>query len=371
MLRSENGASGAGAAESIDALAMTSDMRDIALVTGASGFIGGAVAALLHEEGFRVRAFVRPTSPRANLRPQYEVFEGDVTDRDSLRAALRGVRYLFHVAADYRLWAPDPTIVMRTNLEGTRIVMEEALRAGVERIVHTSSVATLAPDASGLCDETRRLAVCDRLGAYKRSKLLSERLVEEMVERDALPAVIVNPSAPLGPGDVRPTPTGRIVLEAMRGNMPAYVDTGLAVVHVADVAAGHLAALRLGRIGERYILGGENVELSELLAEVAKFSGGRPPLMRLPRWPLLPVAHANEALARLTGREPFLNVESLRLSAVTMFFDDSKARRELGYRSRPYRHALADAVEWFGARDRAKRGPPQAARRAPGDALGE
>ncbi|TDX65032.1 dihydroflavonol-4-reductase [Methylosinus sp. sav-2] len=370
-MRRESGASGAGAMEPIDVLAMTSDMRDIALVTGASGFIGGAVAALLHEQGFRVRAFVRPTSPRANLRPQYEIFEGDVTDRESLRAALTGVRYLFHVAADYRLWAPDPRVVMRTNLDGTRIVMEEALRAGVERIVHTSSVATLAPDASGLCDETRRLAVCDRLGAYKRSKLLSERLVEDMVERLQLPAIIVNPSAPLGPGDVRPTPTGRIVLEAMRGNMPAYVDTGLAVVHVADVAVGHLAALRQGRIGERYILGGENVELSELLAEVATLIGGRPPRMRLPRWPLLPLAHANEALARLTGREPFLNVESLRLSATTMFFDDSKARRELGYRSRPYRHALADAVEWFGARAAETREAPSGARRAPGGAPGE
>jgi dihydroflavonol-4-reductase len=371
LLRRENGAHGAGAAEPIDALAMTSDTRDIALVTGASGFIGGAVAALLHEQGFRVRAFVRPTSPRANLRPQYEIFEGDVTDRESLRAALRGVRFVFHVAADYRLWAPDPRVVMRTNVDGTRAVMEEALRAGVERIVHTSSVATLAPDASGLCDETRRLEVCDRLGAYKRSKLLSERLVEEMVERHHLPAVIVNPSAPLGPGDVRPTPTGRIVLEAMRGNMPAYVDTGLAVVHVADVAAGHLAALRQGRIGERYILGGENVELSELLAEVACLIGGRPPRVRLPRWPLVPLAHVNEALARLTGREPFLNVESLRLSATTMFFDDSKARRELGYRSRPYRDALADAVEWFGARVRDKREAPRDARRAPRGALGE
>lgn len=368
----ESGASCAvGAAEPIGALAMTSDTRDIALVTGASGFIGGAVAALLHEQGFRVRAFVRPTSPRANLRPHYEIFEGDVTDRESLRAALGGARYVFHVAADYRLWAPDPRVVLRTNLDGTRIVMEEALRAGVERIVHTSSVATLAPDASGLCDETRRLEACDRLGAYKRSKLLSERLVEEMIERNDLPAVIVNPSAPLGPGDVRPTPTGRIVLEAMLGNMPAYVDTGLAVVHVADVAAGHLAALRHGRIGERYILGGENVALSQLLAEVASLSGRRPPFVRLPRWPLWPMAHANEALARVTGREPFLNVESLRLSATTMFFDDSKARRELGYRSRPYRHALADAIEWFGARVADKRRARQGARRASGGAPGE
>jgi dihydroflavonol-4-reductase len=335
---------------------MRSDRRDIALVTGASGFIGGAVAAALHEQGYAVRAFVRPSSPRVNLRPQFEIVEGDVTDRDSLRAAMVGVRHLFHVAADYRLWAPDPRAILRTNIEGTRLVMQEALRAGVERIVHTSSVATLAPDARGACDETCRLESEAKLGAYKRSKLVSERLVERLIETEGLPAVIVNPSAPIGPGDVRPTPTGRIILEAMRGNMPAYVDTGLAIVHVADVAAGHLAALRHGRIGERYILGGENVALSTLLADVAALTGRKPPRVKLPRWPLVPIAHVNEAFARFTGREPFLNVEGLRLSATTMFFDDGKARRDLGYRSRPYRQALADAVEWFAAHARTERG---------------
>lgn len=350
---------------------MSSDSRDIALVTGASGFIGGAVASLLQDSGFVVRALVRPTSPRANLRPQFEIFHGDVTDRESVRAAMAGVRYLFHVAADYRLWAPDPRMILRTNVEGTRVVMEEALRAGVERIVHTSSVATLAPDALGLCDETRRLTSDARLGPYKRSKLISERLVEEMIDRDLLPAVIVNPSAPLGPGDVRPTPTGRIILEAMRGNMPAYVDTGLAVVHVADVAAGHLAALQHGRIGERYILGGDNLTLSILLAEIARLTGRRPPRVRLPRWPLVPLAHANEALARVTGREPFLCVEGLRLSASTMFFDHGKAGRELGYRPRPYGQALADAVDWFRARTRSEQCVLGQASGAPGGVLRE
>ncbi|MBY6242952.1 hopanoid-associated sugar epimerase [Methylosinus sp. Sm6] len=348
---------------------MSRDRRDIALVTGASGFIGGAVAALLLEQGFAVRALVRRSSPKTNLRPQFEIVEGDVTDRESVAAAMAGARFVFHVAADYRLWAPDPRTILRTNVEGTRLVMEEALRAGVERVVHTSSVATLAPDAQGLCDETRRL-VCDaRLGPYKRSKLLSERLVEEMIARDELPAVIVNPSAPLGPGDVRPTPTGRIILEAMRGNMPAYVDTGLAVVHVADVAAGHLAALRHGRIGERYILGGDNLALSTMLAEVARLSGRRPPRLRLPRWPLVPLAHANEAIARVTGREPFLNVEGLRLSATTMFFDHDKAMRELGYRPRPYGQAIADAVDWFRAWAKAQPRVLDEARRAPDGAL--
>lgn len=347
---------------------MSGGARDIALVTGASGFIGGSIAALLHDNGIAVRAFVRPTSPRANVRAQFQVAEGDVTDRESLRAALAGVRYVFHVAADYRLWARDPGEIARTNVEGTRLVMEEALRAGVERIVHTSSVATLAGDASGLCDETRRLSPSARLGAYKRSKLVSERLVEEMIEKDGLPAVIVNPAAPLGRGDVRPTPTGRIILEAMRGNMPAYVDTGLDIVHVHDVAAGHLAALRQGRIGERYILGGDHIRLSVLLADVARLVGRSPPRIGLPRWPLMPFAYANEALAHFTGREPFLTVEGLRLSAATMFFDDSKARRELGYRPRPYRHAVADAVDWFRAANgaRAKSAFPAASRATDG-----
>lgn len=333
---------------------MSGGAKDIALVTGASGFIGGSIAGLLHDSGLEVRAFVRPSSPRANIRPQFQIAEGDVTDRESLRAALAGVRYVFHVAADYRLWARDPAVILRTNVDGTRLVMQEALRAGVERIVHTSSVATLAADASGLCDETRRLTSAARLGPYKRSKLVSERLVEEMIEKEGLPAVIVNPAAPLGRGDVRPTPTGRIIVEAMRGNMPAYVDTGLDIVHVSDVAAGHLAALRQGRIGERYILGGDHITLSVLLADVARLVGRSPPRIGLPRWPLVPFAYANEALAHIIGHEPFLNVEGLRLSATPMFFDDGKARRELGYRSRPYRQALADAVDWFQGMERAK-----------------
>jgi dihydroflavonol-4-reductase len=320
---------------------------DVALVTGASGFIGSAVARALHDAGFSVRAFVRSTSPRVNLSEVYQLATGDVTDRDSLRKAMRGARYVFHVAAEYRLWTPDPAKMLRTNVDGARIVMEEALRAGVERVVHTSSVATLAPDRAGLCDETRRMASDARIGVYKRSKILGERLVEEMVARDRLPAVIVNPTAPLGPGDLRPTPTGRIILEALRGNMPAFVDTGLDLVHVDDVARGHLLALQKGAVGERYILGGDNVDLASILREIARLTGGRPPRLKLPRAPLAPVALLNELLARITGKEPFLNREGLRLAATPMFFDDSKARRELGYESRPHSDTLADAIVWF------------------------
>ncbi len=320
---------------------------DVALVTGASGFIGGAVARCLHNAGFQVRAFARATSPRTHIHDAFELAIGDVTDRASVKEAISGARYVFHIAADYRLWTRDPSKMLRTNVEGTRIVMEEALRAGVERVVHTSSVATLAPDREGLCDETRRMPCEARLGTYKRSKILAENLVEQMIMREGLPAVIVNPTAPLGPGDLRPTPTGRIIVEALRGNMPAFVDTGLDVVHVDDVAQGHLAALKGGQIGERYILGGENVDLATILREIALLLNRKPPTIRLPRGPLLPIAFANECLAWITGREPFLNREGLRLAATPMFFDDSKARRELGYKSRPYGETLADAILWF------------------------
>jgi dihydroflavonol-4-reductase len=319
------------------------------LVTGASGFIGGAVVKRLRAEGVAVRALVRRSSPRDNVPADCEVVEGDVTDRESVRRAMLGVSALFHLAADYRLWAPDPEPVMRVNVSGTEIVMREALRAGVARVVHTSSVATLDPD-SAPCTETDRLTPERAVGAYKLSKILSERLVERMIEDDGLPAIIVCPSAPLGAGDVRPTPTGRIVCEAMRGGMPAYVDTGLNIVHVDDVAEGHIAAMEVGKFGERYILGGANLTLRELLLEISRVTGRSPPRAKLPRWPLMPLAYANEVFARFSGSEPFLNRESLRLSGKRMFFDDSKARRTLGYKTRPTADAVADAVRWFAGR---------------------
>lgn len=319
------------------------------LVTGASGFIGGAVVKRLRAEGAAVRVLVRQSSPRDNVPADCEVLEGDVTDRESVRRAMVGVSALFHLAADYRLWAPDPEPVMRVNVSGTEIVMREALRAGVARVVHTSSVATLDPD-SAPCTESDRLTPERAVGAYKLSKILSERLVERMVKDDGLPAVIVCPSAPLGAGDLRPTPTGRIVCEAMRGGMPAYVDTGLNIVHVEDVAEGHIAAMEVGKIGERYILGGDNLTLRDLLIEISRVTGRPPPRTKLPHWPLMPLAYANEIVARFAGSEPFLNRESLRLSAKRMFFDDSKARRALGYKTRPTADAVADAVRWFAGR---------------------
>jgi dihydroflavonol-4-reductase len=317
------------------------------LVTGASGFVGSAIAAALRQAGHPVRVLVRASSPRNNIDPHDEVVVGDLLDRASVAKGLEGARYLVHAAADYRLWAPSPDDLLRANVEGSRIVMQEALRAGLERIVYTSSVATFDLRAGGLADETRHLPPTEAIGAYKRSKVLAENLVADMVARDRLPAVIVNPSTPIGPRDVKPTPTGRIIIEAASGRMPAFVDTGLNFVHVDDVAAGHLAALRRGRIGERYILGGENVTLRQMLLDIAGIVGRRSRPLRLPRHAIYPFAFGAEMLARATGRAPFATVDGLRMARYTMHFDDKKARSELGYTSRPYREGLVEAIEWF------------------------
>jgi len=323
------------------------DGDGLLLVTGASGFVGSAIAIAARKAGYRVRVLVRPSSPRTNIQFEDDVVIGDIRDRASLSQALRGVRYLAHAAADYRLWSPSPDEILRTNLEGTRCLMDEALRAGVERIVYTSSVATLEVHGQSPVDETRPLSEDKAIGAYKKSKVLAERLIDQMVRQHRLPAVIVNPSAPIGPRDVKPTPTGRIIVECARGRMPGFVDTGLNLVHVDDVASGHLAALRRGGIGERYILGGENVLLGSMLADVANIVGRRPPALRFPIAALYPVAFGAEFWARLTGKAPFATLDGLRMARQHMFFSDAKARRELGYTSRPYREAIADAVAWF------------------------
>jgi len=319
------------------------------LITGASGFVGSAVARKLVEAGYSVRALVRGASPRAHLAGlDLEFFEGDLRDRKSVARAIAGMRYVFHVAADYRLWARDPGEIFASNVEGTRNLMEEAIRAGVERVIYTSSVATIAVRSDGTAaDETTPLREDQGIGAYKRSKIAAERLVETMVAERGLAAVIVNPSTPIGPRDVKPTPTGRIIIEAARGRIPAFIDTGLNLVHVDDVASGHLAALRHGRVGERYILGGQDVLFSQMLRDIAGLVGRRAARVRLPWRVLIPVAFVAEAMANITGREPFATRDGVRMAKHRMFFESTKAERELGYRSRLYTEGINDAVRWF------------------------
>jgi dihydroflavonol-4-reductase len=322
--------------------------KDCVFITGATGFVGSAVARKLVAGGFGVRALVRPHSPRTNLDGlQIDIVEGDMRDPDAVLKAAKDARYVFHLAADYRLWAPDPDEIMQANLEGTRVVMEAARTVQPERIVYTSSVATLKPRGDGLpADETTPLCENEGIGAYKRSKIAAERLVERMIG-DGLPAVIVNPSTPVGPRDLRPTPTGRLIVEAASGRVPAFVDTGLNLVHVDDVAAGHLAALRHGRIGERYILGGENMTLAEILGSIATRMGRSPPRFRLPRGVVYPLALGAEALARVTKREPFVTLDGLRMAKHRMYFTSAKAKRDLGYQARPAEEGLRDAIDWF------------------------
>jgi dihydroflavonol-4-reductase len=323
---------------------------DLSLVTGATGLVGSAVARALLQAGHRVRVLVRANSDRRNLADlDVDIAEGSLEDARSLARAAASCRFVYHVAADYRIWVPDPRPMFRTNVEGTRDLLTAAQNAGVERVVYTSSVATLGLVPGGSADETTPSGVEDMIGPYKRSKFEAEEVARRLARERGVPVVIVNPSTPVGPGDIKPTPTGRLILEAARGQMPAFVDTGLNIVHVDDVAAGHLAAADKGRIGERYILGGQNMSLAEILGEVSQAVGRRPPRRRLPHAALLPIAFGAEFAARLTGREPFVTLDGVRMSRKKMYFNSEKARRELGYTSRPARQAIGDAVGWFRA----------------------
>jgi dihydroflavonol-4-reductase len=323
--------------------------RAIAAVTGASGFVGSAVVRQLLDAGYAVRAIVRPTSPRANLTGlAVTTREADMRDFAAMTEVLKGADVLFHVAADYRLWARDANEIVTNNLSGTDATMRAALAARVSRVVYTSSVATLAVNATTLAaTEDGPLDAAQAIGAYKRSKVVAERRVEELVRDQGLNAVIVNPSTPIGPRDLRPTPTGRVIVQAARGKIPAFVDTGLNLVGVDDVARGHILALNRGRIGERYILGGENRTLKELLEAVARRVGRPAPKLRLPRAPLYPIALIAESIAHLTGREPLITRDALKMSANRMFFSSEKAERELGYAPLPYAFALEAALDWF------------------------
>jgi len=320
------------------------------LVTGATGFVGSAVARALLEAGEAVRVLARPASDRRNLAGlDVAMAEGDLNDPGSLAPAVSGCSAVFHVAADYRLWTRDPDAMVRTNVEGSKAVVEAALAAGVERIVYTSSVATLGINPGGEPgNEDTPVALNDMIGIYKRSKFLAEQAVRTLIREKDAPVVIVNPSTPVGPRDIKPTPTGRMIAEAAVGRMPAFVDTGLNVVHVDDVAAGHLLAWRKGVIGERYVLGGENMSLAQILQEIARICGRKPPSVRIPHAAVMPIAHLAEMWTRLAGgTEPFVTVDGIKMARKKMYFSSAKAMGELGYQARPAHDAFVDAVAWF------------------------
>ncbi len=319
-----------------------------ALVTGATGFVGAAVARALLTAGWQVRVLARAGSDRRNLDGlTVEVAEGDLNRPATLAPAAADCGALFHVAADYRLGARVPDELYRTNVEGTRHVLAAARTAGVGRVVYTSSVATVGIPADGTPGrEDGPVALADMIGHYKRSKFLAEAVAREAAA-SGQDVVIVNPSTPVGPGDVKPTPTGQLILDAAAGRMPAYVDTGLNVVHVDDVAHGHLLAFERGRRGERYILGGEDMTLAQILAEVARLAGRQPPRVRLPYGAVLPIAYLAEGYARISGRSTQITLEGVRMARKRMFFSSRKAVVELGYAWRPPTEAFADAIGWF------------------------
>jgi dihydroflavonol-4-reductase len=325
------------------------------LITGATGFIGSHVARELLAAGYEVRALVRPAAPKRAARnpldPRLEVAPGDLRDPKSLRDALAGCELLVHVAADYRLWVPDQKTMYATNLIGTRHLLLAALQQGVRRVVYTSSVAACGLPSDGTPGtEASPLNHHHLAGIYKRTKYLAEREALWLARDEGLPLVIVNPSTPIGPGDVKPTPTGRIIIDFLRGRIPAYVNTGLNLIAVEDCARGHVLALEQGRLGERYILGNRNLSLQELLGMLAALTGRQPPRVRLPRWVAYAAAYADELIeGHLLRREPGIPVNGVRLSSHYMYFDASKAVRELGLPQTSIEEALERAIAWFRA----------------------
>jgi len=324
---------------------------DVTLVTGATGFVGAAVARALQRRGHKLRLLVREGSKRTNLVGlEAELVTGDLADPAGFDRAVAGCRYVFHVAADYRLWVPDVAAMRRVNIDGTVGLLRAAAAAGAEKCVYTSSVAALGLTRDGTpADETTTVDEAVLIGAYKRSKYDAEQAVRALAAAGQN-IVIVNPSTPVGPGDIKPTPTGRMVLDAARGRMPAYVNTGLNVVHVDDVADGHVAALAKGRAGEAYILGSENLMLRDLLVMIAAQARRRPAKVRLPIAPLMPLGWAMERVAALTGATPLMTPEILKMARKKMFFSSAKAIAELGYAPRPARVAVEDALDWFATR---------------------
>lgn len=320
------------------------------LVTGATGFVGSHVARLLLARGNSVRVLVRPSSDlRALDGMAVERVTGDLRDSASLPAALQGIQRVFHVAADYRLWARDPREIYESNVTGTRNLLTAARAAGVEKFIYTSTVATIAvPREGALPNETTAATLEEMIGHYKRSKFLAEQEAQRAAA-EGLPVVIVNPTAPVGPGDWKPTPTGKLILDFLQGKMPAYLDTGLNVVPVEDCALGHLLAAERGRTGERYILGGRNMTLKGILDALASVTGRHAPWIRLPNAVAMAAGFVENAFSRALGRVPQIPLEGVRMARHKMFVDGAKAIRELGYQPGPVEAALERAVHWYEA----------------------
>ncbi len=325
-------------------------MRLDALVTGATGFVGANLVRELLGDGRGVRVLVRRSSDRRAIEGlALDVCEGDLLDPASLRRAVAGVRQVYHVAADYRLWARDPRELYRANVDGTRAVLAAAADAGVERIVYTSTVGALGIPGDGTPGtETTPVTLADMVGPYKASKFLAEQVALELAARGG-PVVVVNPSAPVGPWDVKPTPTGRLIVDFLRGKMFATLDTGLNLVHVRDVARGHILAAERGRIGEKYILGNRNLSLTEIFRMLARLTGHPAPRLRVPYALAWCTALCAEGYARLTGGVPQVPLNAVRMARKRMYFSPAKAVRELGLPQTPVERALRDAVEWFAA----------------------
>jgi dihydroflavonol-4-reductase len=330
----------------------------ITLVTGAAGFVGSHLTRLLIERRNNLRILLRPTSSTRSVDSfSCERVYADLRDASSLEKALKGVRQVFHVAADYRLWAKQPNEIYENNVGGTRNLIDAARRANVERFIYTSTVGTIAvPGGPQLPDEQTQATIHDMIGHYKKSKFMAE---EEVLEAAAggFPAVIVNPTTPIGPGDWKPTPTGRIVVDFLNGRMPAYVDTGFNVVGVEDVAEGHLLAAERGRAGQRYILGGRNVTLKEVLDALAAVTGRAAPRMRLPYTFALAAGYAESVLSTITGREPRIPLEGVRMARHKMFVDCSRAARELGFQAGGIEDALDRAARWYVSNGYVKNAP--------------
>jgi dihydroflavonol-4-reductase len=325
---------------------------DSAFLTGGTGFVGASLARLLLSKGLKVKALARKGSDRRNLDGlPVEIVEGGLLDKSAIEAGVQGCRYVFHVAADYRIWVPDPSDMYRVNVAGAESVIRIASKAGAERVVHCSSVAAVkVPDDHTPVDETSEYSsLSEVVGDYKKSKYLSDVLARKLGKEEGLPVVVVNPAAPIGPRDIKPTPTGKIVVDFMNGKMPSYIDTGMNIVHVDDVAMGHWLAAQKGRVGERYILGGENLTLKGVLDLLAAATGRESPRFKTPYAVAYAFGAVDTAIARMRGVEPMAPLDAIKMAKHYMWFSSEKAQRELGYESRAARLALKDAADWFSA----------------------